>query len=187
MAQVNVRNRKRSDGSNNWEYRFEIAPQGGKRKRISKSGFKTKAEALNAGNEALNLYNNTGATFTASEISFSDFLDLYIEKYCKKELALTTWKGYEKKIRLYIKPALGQYRLKSITPMVLSDLLQSLKDNGYSRNTLIGVKGVLSGAFRYAVSPLRYLQASPMLYVTPPKSYEMRQSSSDSAPFNDCL
>lgn len=37
MAQVNIEKR-----GNVYQYRFEIAPQGGKRKFINKSGFKTK-------------------------------------------------------------------------------------------------------------------------------------------------
>ena len=64
MAQVNVRNRKKADGSNNWEYRFEAAKVDGKRKHISKSGFRTKKEALEAGTKALAEYNNAGQHFT---------------------------------------------------------------------------------------------------------------------------
>lgn len=180
MAQVNTRNRKRADNSSNWEYWFEIAPQGGKRKRISKSGFKTKSEALKAGTAALSMYDNTGHAFTASDISFSDFLDLYVEKYCIRELAEETCKGYKKKIRLYIKPFMGHYRLKDVTPLILNDLFQSLKDNGYSRNTLVGISAVLSGAFKYAVSPLQFIQSSPMMYVKLPKNYETKQTSVES-------
>ena len=48
MAQVNVRNRKKADDSNNWEYRFEAAKIDGKRKHISKAGFKTKEDCINS-------------------------------------------------------------------------------------------------------------------------------------------
>ena len=48
MAQVNVRNRKKADGSNNWEYRFEAAKIDGKRKPITKAGFKTKEDCINS-------------------------------------------------------------------------------------------------------------------------------------------
>ena len=37
MAQVNVRNRKKADGTNNWEYRFEAAKVDGKRKEHRKT------------------------------------------------------------------------------------------------------------------------------------------------------
>lgn len=169
MAQVNVRNRKRTDGSNNWEYRFEIAKQDGKRKRISKSGFATKKEAYDEGIKVYKQYTNGGTVLKPNEISFNDFLDLYIEKYGNRELAPTTLSSYKKKIRLYIKPFLGSYRLSSLTPLIINDLLYSLKDKGYSKNTLIGVKTVLMSAFNYAVNPLQYIQASPMPYVKIPK------------------
>ena len=51
MAQVNTMKR-----GNYYQYRFEIAPQDGKRKFINKSGFKTKQEAHEAGMKAYNEY-----------------------------------------------------------------------------------------------------------------------------------
>ena len=46
---VNVRKR-----GNVYEYSFDVAKIEGKRKRVSKSGFKTKAEALKQGTIAYN-------------------------------------------------------------------------------------------------------------------------------------
>ena len=63
MAEVTTRKR-----GNKWEYRFEAAKIGGKRNQITKSGFKTKKEALEAGVKALAEYNNTGVSFAPSEI-----------------------------------------------------------------------------------------------------------------------
>ena len=44
MAELNTRKR-----NGKWEYRFEAAKIGGKRKQITKGGFKTKKECLEAG------------------------------------------------------------------------------------------------------------------------------------------
>lgn len=55
---VNVRKR-----GNVYEYNFDVAKIEGKRKRITKSGFKTKAEALKQGTIAYNEYLNTGKLF----------------------------------------------------------------------------------------------------------------------------
>lgn len=55
---VNVRKR-----GNVYEYNFYVAKIEGKRKRITKSGFKTKAEALKQGTIAYNEYLNTGKLF----------------------------------------------------------------------------------------------------------------------------
>lgn len=170
MSKVTVRDRNRNtERKPNWEYRFDIAKIDGKRKRISKSGFRTKKEAINAGVKALAEYNSSGTVIDESNISFSDYLDLYVEKYCKQQLNSQTVSGYEKKIRLYIKPVLGMYKLSAINPIAINDFLKSMIDNGYSRNTIISCKGILSGAFTYAVSPLKLIQSSPMINVKIPK------------------
>lgn len=73
-----------------WQYRFEAAKIDGKRQRISKSGFRTKKEALEAGTKALAEYNQCGQHFVASEISFSDYLDYWLNNYCLTNLKQTT-------------------------------------------------------------------------------------------------
>ena len=52
---VNIRKRGKV-----YQYQFEIAKVAGKRKYISKSGFKTKNEALMAGMKAYDEYINGG-------------------------------------------------------------------------------------------------------------------------------
>ena len=59
-----------------WEYSFEGAKIEGKRKPVSKSGFRTKAEAIAAGTQAKAEYDNTGRSFTPSDVSVADYLDL---------------------------------------------------------------------------------------------------------------
>ena len=58
-----LRTRKRGKG---WEYSFESARVDGKRKSISKGGFKTKAEALAAGTQAKAEYDSAGVVFKPS-------------------------------------------------------------------------------------------------------------------------
>ena len=163
MGSVNVR--KRGD---KWQYQFEAASVNGKRKQITKSGFRTKKEALEAGANALAEYNNCGLTFTPSEISFSDYLDFWIKEYAKVNLKETTSENYIKKIRLYIKPKLGIYKLKSLTPAILQSFINEKFNEGFSRNTLLVLKGILSGSLNYAVEPLGYIKNTPMTSVKLP-------------------
>lgn len=93
-------------------------------------------------------------------MSVSDFLDLWIEKDCKMDLKEVTVAGYEKKIRLYIKPALGNYRLKAITKPILQDFIKELFNKGFSTNTISSVKGILTKALDYAVDN-QYIAYSP--------------------------
>ena len=163
MASVNVRKR-----GEKWQYQFEAAIIDGKRKQITKSGFRTKKEALEAGAKALAEYTNCGLTFIPSEISFSDFLDFWIKEYAQINLKETTVDNYVKKIKLYIKPELGIYKLKALTPAILQAYINKKFNEGFSRNTLLVLKGILSGSLNYAVEPLRYIKFSPMAAVKLP-------------------
>lgn len=157
MGQVNVRKR-----GNKWQYQFEAAKIKGKRNQITKSGFTTKKEALDAGVKALAEYNNSGLHFVPSEMSLADYLDYWMQQYCKINLLENTCINYEKKIRLYIKPYLGMYKLSSLTPAILQDFLNMKFNEGYSRNTLSVIKGILVSSLDYATTTLQFLKYNPM-------------------------
>mgnify|MGYP003294995945 CR=1 FL=1 len=164
MASVNVT--KRGD---KWQYRFEAAAVGGKRKQISKSGFRTKKEALEAGTKALAEYNNAGTHFVPSEVSLADYMEYWLQNGATaihKETTVKTYRGYAKK---HIIPRLGQYRLSALTPTVLTEMVNTMKINGYSKSTVTVCKAVISSALDYAVEPLRYIKDNPMRYVKTPK------------------
>ena len=72
--------------------------------------------------KAMEKYNNSGVAFKESEISVSDFIDLYIKDYCEIELEPETVEGYKKVARLYIKPQIGKYKLCSLSPLVITEL-----------------------------------------------------------------
>lgn len=144
-----------------WRYMFEGARIAGKRQRISKSGFKTKSEALKAGTKALNEYNNAGIVFRPSEASVSDFYDEWLNSYGSVNLKEKTIYSYRKKVNKYIKPAIGQYRLASLSPLVLQNLINDWFNSGISRNTLSCLKGLLTGPLDWAVNPMQYIQYNP--------------------------
>ena len=103
MSEVNVRKR-----NNKWQYQFEGAKINGKRKQITKSGFRTKKEALDAGVKALAEYNNSGLHFEPSEMSFKDFLDYWIKNYVELNLRPNTIAGYKIVVNHHLK-SLGYY------------------------------------------------------------------------------
>lgn len=144
----NVRTRKRGKY---WEYEFDAAKVAGKRNRISKSGYKTKAEAVAAGAAAMAEYNNSGIKFIPSEMSYADFLDYWMESYCLITLKKTTLDNYRKRIKAHIKPALGTYKLTSLTTASLQKFINSKIEAQYSLNTLSVLRGILTGSLQYAV------------------------------------
>ena len=144
----NVRTRKRGKY---WEYEFDAAKVAGKRNRISKSGYKTKAEAVAAGAAAMAEYNSSGIKFIPSEMSYADFLDYWIESYCLITLKKTTLDNYKKRVKSHIKPSLGAYKLTSLTTAGLQKFINSKIDAQYSLNTLSVLRGILTGSLQYAV------------------------------------
>ena len=176
MAKLNIRNRNANkadkDGkpkAPNWEYRFEAAKIDGKRKHISKAGFRTKKEAEIAGAKAMAEYNNAGLKFEPSEISFADYLDYWFDNYVKTSCKYNTQLGYNQIIEQHLKPALGHYKLKSLTPMIVQEYVNDKFVSGLKKSTVKCIMGVLSGSLKYAVVPAKLLQSSPAEYIKYPK------------------
>lgn len=153
-----------------WEYSFETSIVDGKRKRKSKSGFKTKKECLDAGNKALNEYNTTGRVFTVSDISLSDYFDFWLENYVRIHLKFTSYVTYAnccKNICKYI----GDYKLSALTPGLIQKFINDYsKNSGFAKNHISSTLMCLKGALRYAVLPLEYLLSNPCDNVRLPKS-----------------
>ncbi|MBR2029642.1 MAG: tyrosine-type recombinase/integrase, partial [Clostridia bacterium] len=155
----------------NWEYRFEAAKIGDKRQHISKSGFRTKKEAQEAGAKALAEYND-GGIFRPSEISFSDFLDFWFEYYCKKNLKQSTLNNYASSINKTLKPYFGKYKLSAISTIVIENFLDDLKNKQYAYKTIHRFKSMMCGILNYAVHPCGYIKSNPAQYVRQIKNTE---------------
>ena len=113
MAEINARKRGRR-----WEYYFEVARVKGKRKRFSKGGFTTKADALSA-----------GTVFVPKELSVSDYMDHWIEMYCRPNLKPSTIASYKKYIRLHISPKIGHKNI-NVTMNIYNHLTRNQAEQG---------------------------------------------------------
>lgn len=166
---ITIRKRQSQKHGTTFEYRVEIAPIDGKRQWLSKGGFLSEKEAKREGRRALAEYEACGSVIIPSEISFADFLDYWLARDCELTLKETTLLNYRKKLKNYIKPELGMYRLKTIDKDRLQYFLQKMHNNGYSHNTLLTIKGILTKSFSFAVDG-KYLQTSPASGLKIPKS-----------------
>jgi len=164
MRDVHVYQRKLKSGVM-YTYRFEIAPVNGKRQFETKGGFPTKAAAKEAGKKAQQLYETMGHVVNITDMSFADFLDEWLSSLVN--LKPLTIQNYEKKIRLYIKPELGKYRLKAIENADLQRLITNLYNDGRSINTLSTIKGILAKSLQYAVI-MKYIVYSPFIDICIP-------------------
>lgn len=172
MTKINVRDRNKNkpDRKPNWEYRFEIAKVDGKRRAISKAGFRTKKEAMEAGVKAISQYENSGKVFIPSELSVADFLNHWIENYAEINLAYATVTAYKNIIGNHIVPRIGYYKLKSIDTETLQRMINDIySQRGFSRAFLLNIIKVLKGSFKYAKSTVKYIQVNPAEDVTLPK------------------
>lgn len=170
MAKLNITSR-----GSVWQYRFEVAPIDGKRKQVSKSGFKTKKEAEIAGTKAMAEHNQSGQTFTPATISVADYLDFWMDSCVKMNLKYNTQQAYRNIVDKHLKPNLGHYRLQSLQAATIQEYTNGLKIKGLSRSHTVGIVTTLSGALRYAVEPLHYIQFNPCDYIKYPKFNENKK------------
>jgi len=150
MARLIINNRG-DKKKPSWQYRFETAKVDGKRRYVSKAGFKTKEEAEKAGTLALAEYQRAGKHFEPSEMSVADYLDYWIQNYCVVNLADNTVSAYSNIIKNHIKPRIGHFMLKSIHVMTLQNMINDIYLNkGFTQKFLKNILKVCKGAFGYA-------------------------------------
>ena len=165
MGKVNIQKRGKV-----YQYQFEIARVNGKRKFQNRSGFKTKAEAEREGIKAYNEYMQTGMTFKPSEISYSDYLDYWIDNYCRTNLKYNTINKYQTLIEKYIKPKLGMYRLSTLTSVRLNLFITEIVDEyDFSRAYFKNILKVVKGSFRDACNLYGFIKYNPAMTLRLPK------------------
>ncbi len=144
---------------NVYQYKFEIPKINGKRKFISKSGFKTKRDALLAGNEAMIDYLNGGMQIAYNK-TYAEYLDFWIEDYCGANYKYTTTKRYKESIGV-IKKELGKYKLKFITAYMVNQALFRMSEKVKTKTALRNYQKVIKSSFNAATNHYGYLNYNP--------------------------
>lgn len=161
--------------NNRWYYVFDIGTVDGKRKKIERAGGKTKKEAEKALRDAIHEFEGTGNIQKQHRLTFQEYLEEWIINYVNLNCKYNTIKSYESIIRLHINPNIGLYKLSSLNPAVLQNFINSRMINGFSKNFLSNIFGVLSGSLQYAVYPMEYIRANPMQHVKVPSYSEQHK------------
>ncbi|MFW2489326.1 tyrosine-type recombinase/integrase [Clostridium chromiireducens] len=154
---------------NTWSYYFDLGKADGQRRRTEKGGFRIKKDAEEALAKALSEYNNAGQCFEPSEISVSDYLDLWFDQYCKMNLKYNTQLAYLQTIENHLKPTFGIYKLKALNSSAIQEFANNLKLSGYAKSHLVNIITTLSGALNYAIEPLHFIQSNPCDRIKYPK------------------
>ena len=165
---VNVRKRGKV-----YEYRIEIASIDGTRKWITKSGFKTKQEALQMGALAYNDYYKVGKVHCNKDMSYSDYLDYWVDTYCNFNLKYSTIVTNLNIIKLYLKPRLGHYKLSAIDSQMLQEFINDLYiEKNLSKWYLKGILKTIKGSLKYACYTVNFINDNPAERVHIPR-YEV--------------
>lgn len=177
MPKVNTRKR-----GEYWEWRFEGARVDGKRTQCSKSGYRTKKDAEEAGTAAYNEYIQAGIKVQISGISFADYIDQWFDLYVRAQLRYNTQLAYLSVLENYLKPAFGKYRLVSLNAAAIQEFVNGLRNKGLARASMVNIYTVLRESLTYAVEPMKYLKYNPMLYVKLPESIKPKTERSVVSP-----
>lgn len=156
-----------------YEYRFSTTSIDGVRKWIQKSGFKTRQEALQQGAFAYNEYYRVGRVQKQKNMSYSDFLDYWIDTYCNFNLKYSTIVTYLNIIKNYLKPRLGMYSLSQIDAQMLQEFINDIYvEKHLSKWYLKGILKAIKGSLRYACYDVNFINENPAERVHIPR-YEV--------------
>ena len=159
---VNIRKRGKV-----YQYQFEISKVDGKRKYISKSGFKTKNEALMAGMKAYDEYINGGNT-KDSQMSYADYLDYWMKEYFEINYKYSTAKRYKETFKV-LKEEIGKYKLSFITPFLLNQSLLKIAQKCKTKEGVRNYQKVIKSSFRDATNHFGFLKYNPAVELQIPK------------------
>ena len=102
-------------------------------------------------------------------MSYSDFLDYWLDNHCKINLKYHTIEAYSNIVKTHLKPNLGFYKLSQITKPTLQDFLNKIYvEKAYSKNFLNNIRKVLKCSFNYAVDN-EYVKVNPAANLKLPK------------------
>lgn len=152
-----------------WYYYFDLGVVDGKRKRVERVGGNTKKEAEKALREAMSEFDDTGSYIDESDITFCDYLDYWFENYVELNCKENTKQGYAVVIRKHLKPYFKNIKLKNINPSMIQSFVNEKFKEGYSKNYLADIAGVISSSLMYALYPLQLIKDNPYKYVKLPK------------------
>jgi len=161
-----------------WYYSFEVGKIDGKRKRIERVCKKaaTEAQAYIELAEAIQRYENGGTTNKSlSEMSASDFIDFWLDKYVSATLMPSTLATYKYQLQTF-KKKFGMYKLASITPLTVQDFFSQLAKEEYAERTMKDILKALHSMFNYAVNTARIMKYNPADGVKIPKAIVKKEN-----------
>ena len=163
---------------NKWYYSFDVGKVDGKRKKIERvcKNAKNKQQAYLELAEAIQRYENGGTTDKSlEEMSASDFIDLWLDKYVSATLMPSTAATYKYQLQIF-KKKFGMYKLTTITPLTIQDFFSQLAKEEYAERTMKDILKALHSMFNYAVNTARVMKYNPADGVKIPKAIVKKEN-----------
>lgn len=108
-----------------WQYRISVKNENGNYKKLEKGGFRTKAEAIEAADEAKKTINNKSSF--PRDITIYDFFQHWSEVYKKPHVTEATWRTYKRTLNL-IDKYLKDKPIIDITPTYYQTVLNTMAE-----------------------------------------------------------
>ena len=168
---INIRKRGKV-----YQYCFEAGDVNGKRKQITKSGFKTKNEAYIAGQKAYNEFIN-GVTDVKCNMLYGDYLDYWMKEYFAINYKYSTAKRYKESFS-NIKKELCNYKLSALTPYILNQVLLKLYQTSSTKEALRNYQKVIKSSLRDATYYFGFIKNNPAGDLEIPRilSFELKKT-----------
>lgn len=168
---INIRKRGKV-----YQYCFEAEKVNGKRKQITKSGFKTKNEAYIAGQKAYDEFIN-GVTNIECNMLYGDYLDYWMKEYFEINYKYSTSKRYKESFS-NIKKELGNYKLSILTPYILNQALLKLYQTSSTKEALRNYQKVIKSSLRDATYYFGFIKNNPASSLQIPRvlSFELKKT-----------
>lgn len=160
---------------NVYQYCFEAGKVNGKRKQITKSGFKTKNEAYIAGQKAYDEFIN--GSVTECNMLYSEYLDYWMKEYFEINYKYSTAKRYKESFG-NIKRELGNYKLSNITSFILNQALLRLYQTSTTKEALRNYQKVIKSSLRDATYYFGFIKNNPAADLQIPRvlSFELKKT-----------
>jgi integrase len=136
---------RRRDGLYMARYTVQT-PTGPKRKTIYGKTRQNVSEKLN---KAL-ADRDGGLIFDVENLTVSEYLDRWLRDSAQGTVRASTYKSYGQQVRRYLKPSLGQMKLRKLSPMHVQGLCREMQDRGLSARTVQYAHAVLHRSLEQA-------------------------------------
>ncbi|QQE75684.1 site-specific integrase [Brevibacillus composti] len=152
-----------------WSFAISLGTDSetGKRKQITRSGFKTKKEAEIACAEMITKY-ESGELVISKKQTLTSYLEFWLENYAKTKLRQSTYTNHEVAVRSRIIPVLGHHELDKLSPLHVTKYLTELQKEDLSADYIKYLHAVLKKALNQAVK-WQLIPKNIMDHVDPPR------------------